>query len=202
MRPAGLILAGGRGTRMGAGHPKPLRRLAGRPLVAHVADALSGSVAPLFLNTSDAEAYAFLGLPCVPDRRDGFLGPLAGIEAGLMALEERAGGPAQLLVVPGDTPFLPKDLAARLACSGSRPAIVRFRARPQPAVSLWPLSLRPRLSAWLDAARPLALMAFLDEATFEAVDIGEAPDAPGGDPFFNVNTPDDLALCEAHLAPS
>ncbi|MCB8839223.1 molybdenum cofactor guanylyltransferase MobA [Aurantimonas sp. VKM B-3413] len=198
MTPAGLILAGGRGSRMGGGVPKPLLRLCGRAMLAHVVDRLSGSCAPLWINAQAGAGYEAFGLELVADRRADFRGPLAGVEAGLTRLAETPALATHLLTVPGDTPFLPRDIVERMTeDAGSRPVVARFAGRLQPTVSLWPLAILPDLTAWLDAGKPLAMRAFLDAVGHGAVDIPPNDHAPEGNPFFNVNTPDDLALAEA-----
>ncbi|MCE7028828.1 molybdenum cofactor guanylyltransferase [Jiella avicenniae] len=205
--PAGLILAGGRGSRMGGDTPKPLIDLAGRPLISHVIDSVSAKVEPLILAAPLGKGYERFGLALAPDRRPGLLGPLAGIEAGLWTLAEMGQGqsaeegPQQLLVAPGDTPFLPHDLVPALqSAAGDRPVIARFAGRPQPAASLWPLAVLADLGRWLDDGRPLAIRAFLGAIGHREAVIEPVPDAPDGDPFFNVNTPADLARAEAFLA--
>ncbi|NDW07448.1 NTP transferase domain-containing protein [Jiella sp. 40Bstr34] len=192
---------------MGGGIPKPLVELAGRPLIAHVIDRLSAHAAPLLLAAPPGQRFECFGLALAPDRRPGLLGPLAGIEAGLLTLVERNGGPSaedgarQLVVAPGDTPFLPGDLVPTLqSAAGDRPVIASFAGRPQPAASLWPLTVLADLGRWLDSGRPLAIRAFLEATGYREVAIEPAPGAPGGDPFFNVNTPDDLARAAAFLS--
>ncbi|ORE97808.1 molybdenum cofactor guanylyltransferase [Aurantimonas sp. 22II-16-19i] len=202
VKPAGLVLAGGRGSRMGGPTPKPLTPLCGRPLVAHVIARLEPQADRIFLAAPRDRGYERFGLTLAPDRRPGLPGPLAGIEAGLAALPARRPGEPErrLLVVPGDTPFLPQDLAERLAQrAGERPVIAVFEGRLQPATGLWPGSLLADLTRWLDTGRPLAIRAFLEEVGFDTAAIDATPDAPAGDPFFNVNTPDDLVTAEAFL---
>ena len=206
-KPAGLILAGGRGSRMGGDSPKPLLDLAGRPLISHVIDRLSAHAAPLLLAAPLGRGYERFGLALAPDRRPGLLGPLAGIEAGLLMLAEMGqgqsadDGPRQLVVAPGDTPFLPGDLVPALqSAAGDRPVIASFEGQLQPAASLWPLAILADLGRWLDAGRPLAIRAFLGAVGYREAAIAPVADAPGQDPFFNVNTPADLAHAEAFLA--
>ncbi|MBO0903177.1 NTP transferase domain-containing protein [Jiella sonneratiae] len=196
-----MILAGGRGSRMGGAVPKPLVELAGRPLIAYVIDRLSAQAGPLILAAPRGVGFERFGLDLAPDRRPDLPGPLAGIEAGLEAAAHRLpAGPAYLLVTPGDTPFLPADLAARLAAPAAQtPVIVRFSGVRQPAVGLWPVAVLPALTAWLDDGRPLAIRAFLDTIGHQEVAIPASPSAPGGDPFFNVNSPGELALAERFL---
>ena len=105
----GLILAGGRGSRMG-GVDKGLQPLHGRPLVAHVLERLQPQVGTVLINANrNAEAYAAFGCAVIADADAGFAGPLAGLLAGLRQAETE-----WLLSVPCDSPNLPCDLAARL----------------------------------------------------------------------------------------
>jgi molybdopterin-guanine dinucleotide biosynthesis protein A len=108
----GLILAGGRGSRMG--HvDKGLQLLNGLPLAAHAIARLAPQVGPLALNVNRNQAlYASFGLPLWPDMMPEFAGPLAGLQAGL----SRCTTP-YLLSVPCDSPLLPLDLAARLSAA-------------------------------------------------------------------------------------
>ena len=184
---------------MGAGLPKPLRLLSGRPMVAHVAERLRSVVDPLLLNTGDAVAYEMLGLAVVPDLRPGFQGPLAGIEAGLAHLAD-SDGPPLVLTLPGDTPFLPQDILEYFPVAPGRPVLASHRARLHPAVGLWPVDLLSALSAWLDHnSNSRSIQAFLRTIDFDITDVPDDPGAPVGDPFFNVNTPDDLALADRTL---
>ena len=106
---SGLVLAGGRGTRMG-NVDKGLQPFGGSTMVAHVLDRLRPQVASVAINANqNLEAYGAFGVPVWPDDTPGFAGPLAGLEAGL----RRCATP-YLLSAPCDSPFLPSDLAARL----------------------------------------------------------------------------------------
>jgi molybdopterin molybdotransferase len=106
---SGLVLAGGRGTRMGS-VDKGLQPFGGSTMVAQVLARLRPQVASVAINANqNLEAYGAFGVPVWPDDTPGFAGPLAGLEAGL----RRCASP-YLLAVPCDSPFLPADLAARL----------------------------------------------------------------------------------------
>ncbi|MFG1349577.1 molybdenum cofactor guanylyltransferase MobA [Xanthobacter autotrophicus] len=196
--PHALILAGGLGRRMDApahGAPqKPLVRLGGSPLIAHVIARLRPQVGQLWINAnSGADAYAGLGCELVPDTISGHPGPLAGVLAGLERLAAEDAD-ASLLTVPADTPFLPSDLAVRLqqrqaetgglVCAGSL-------GQRHPVIALWPASARTALRQSLEAGRLKVglLMDALNAVT-------EGWDNEPEDPFFNVNTPEDLAIAE------
>ncbi|MEZ5798091.1 MAG: molybdenum cofactor guanylyltransferase MobA [Paracoccaceae bacterium] len=187
----GIILAGGMGRRMG-GADKALLDLAGRPLVAHVADRIGPQVAALAVSANgDPARLAALGLPVLPD--DLSLGPLSGL---LQGLRWAAGqGATLLLSVPVDAPFLPGDLVPRLlmAGEGARPALARSGGRVHPVCGLWPTGLAPALERFLASGAKARVMDF---AT--AHDAALA-DFPQDGAFSNLNTPEDLAHAEALL---
>ncbi|MGC9417900.1 MAG: molybdenum cofactor guanylyltransferase MobA [Rhodovulum sp.] len=194
MRVVGLILAGGRGRRLG-GVDKALIRLNGETLLARVAARLGPQVAALGLSANGpGRTYAAVGLPVLPDAPPGDRGPLAGVLAGL---DWAADGGAEALVTAAvDTPFLPPDLVARLLDSGAPLAVAESGGRRHPTAALWPVSLRAELRAALD--RGVRRLGGFAEAQ-GAVAVGFAPGADGIDPFFNINTPEDLARAEASL---
>lgn len=106
----GLVLAGGRGTRMG-GVDKGLQAHHGEPLVAHALRRLAPQVGPLWINANrSAEAYAAFGVPVCPDTLLDYPGPLAGFLAGLQCCTT-----PWLVTVPCDSPGFPLDLVQRLA---------------------------------------------------------------------------------------
>lgn len=106
----GLILAGGRGSRMGS-VDKGLQPLRGVPMVQHVIERLAPQVGALMINANQNLArYRAFGLPVWPDELPGYAGPLAGLQAGLRHCATDC-----LVTAPCDSPFLPPDLAARLS---------------------------------------------------------------------------------------
>lgn len=206
-RPLGVILAGGRATRMGGGD-KALLDLAGRPLLSHVIERLAPQVAGLALNANGAPArFEAFGLPVLPDSISGHPGPLAGVLAGL---DWAAGqGADSIVTAAADTPFLPTDLVRRLCAAGrgmAHPLVLaatpgdtgeRTRSRTRaglvrhPTFGLWPVALRDDLRAALAGGlRKVVLWT-------EAHGGREALFEPADDPFFNVNTPGDLAAARA-----
>jgi molybdopterin-guanine dinucleotide biosynthesis protein A len=195
MKLGAMILAGGRGSRMAADRPKPLVNLAGRPLLAHVLEAVPAEARCVVVNTNDPAPYRRLSHPIVGDLRSDFAGPLAGIEAVSRSPILRETDVTHLLVLPGDTPFLRRaDIDPLLQSAGRYPRVARHADRVQPTVALWPLGCLRDLGAFLDAPGRHAIRAYLDQVGWEAVDID------GNDPFFNVNTPDDLAEAEKRLS--
>jgi molybdopterin-guanine dinucleotide biosynthesis protein A len=192
--PAGVVLAGGRSRRM-QGQTKALVDLGGKPLMQHVIDRLEPQVSSLSLSVdSENPELERFGLPQLPDPRQGSRGPLGGLLAALEALPQ---GIDYLLLTPCDAPFLPLDLAQRLMqhllLSGQAACIVRYEDELQPTFSLWHRRLLPDVrGAVLDQGLAgfkqflgWAYLSVLDWATEEV------------SPFFNVNTPEDLA--QAHL---
>ncbi|MCB1389491.1 MAG: molybdenum cofactor guanylyltransferase MobA [Rhodobacteraceae bacterium] len=187
---AAVILAGGRATRMGGGD-KPLRMLRGEPLLAHVVTRVAPQVEAMAISANgDPGRFAAWRLPVLADTAPGLPGPLAGVLAGM---DWAAGlGLDRVLSVPGDTPFLPADLVVRLARHPF--AMAESAGRRHPVVALWPVALRVPLRQAL-AAGERRVGRFAAEYGARAV----AFDAPE-DPFFNVNTPEDLDAAQARLA--
>ena len=191
----GLILAGGLARRMGGGD-KALKPLAGRPILAHVVDRLRGQCDDLLLNANgDPARLSGFGLPVVADSVPDFAGPLAGILAGLDWIAAHRPQSDWLLSVAVDTPFIPADLVSRLhqarIAAGTPLACAASAGQQHHAIGLWPVELREDLRGALAAGeRKLGQW-----TQTHGVAVAEWPAAPI-DPFFNVNTPEDLAEAE------
>ena len=200
-QPLGVILAGGLASRMGGGD-KGMLSLGGRPLLAHVIDRLEPQVAGLALNANgEAARFARFGLPVLPDTIDGFAGPLAGVLAGLDWAA--ALGADSIVTAAADTPFFPGDLVPHLLLAGEgmdTPLVLAATRDPKrrtvrhPTFGLWPVSLRDDLRAALTGGLRKVVL-WTDghggrEALFPVHRI---------DPFYNVNTPDDLTRAEQLL---
>ncbi|SFO89396.1 molybdenum cofactor guanylyltransferase MobA [Tranquillimonas alkanivorans] len=197
--PLGVILAGGQARRMGGGD-KGLLPLAGRPILSHVIDRLSPQVGGLALNANgDPARFARFGLPVLPDSVEGFPGPLAGVLAGL---EWAAGqGATHIVTAAADTPFFPCDLVPRLTLAAEEAGTpIALAATPDPergqvrhpTFGLWPVALRDDLRAALAEGLRKVVLWTDPHGAAEAVFPVERLD-----PFFNVNTPEDLAKAEA-----
>ena len=196
----GLILAGGRSNRMGGGTPKALIELAGATLIARMVAALSPQVADLAVNPPPGFDFSGLGLPVVRDGTPTFEGPLAGVLAGLTHASAVSPGSTHLLTAPVDLPFLPRDLADRLAVGLDDDDTIAFAEGPTgraPLCALWPLSAAPRLEAFLTGGTERRVGAFLAGERKRAIRFAPLHvDGKAIDPFFNINTPDDLAFAE------
>ena len=182
---AALILAGGNATRMGGGD-KPLLLLAGRSMLDRVVDALAPDHPHLAISANGDPARLAVRQPVLPDPIPG-QGPLGGVLAGLEWA--RALGATALLTVPGDTPLIPRGLAATL---GPAPAVAESGGRRHHLVALWPTQAAPALRDWLERPGSRSVRAF-------AATLGMRPVRFAGDPFANVNTPADLRALEARV---
>jgi molybdopterin-guanine dinucleotide biosynthesis protein A len=182
---------------MGGGD-KGLRAIGGTSILARVVTRMSPQCAGLVLNANgDPARFAAFGLPIVPDDLPGFLGPLAGILAGLDWISAHHPKVSHAVSVPADTPFLPGDLVLRLDAArvGARAeiAIARSGGREHPVVTLWPVALRHELRGALVEEGLRKMGAFTGRYPAARV---EWPTEPY-DPFFNANEPADLAAAEA-----
>jgi molybdopterin-guanine dinucleotide biosynthesis protein A len=189
----GAILAGGLSRRMGGGD-KALLPLAGRPVLAHVIERLAPQVGGLILNANgDPARWAGFGLPVAADSLAGHPGPLAGLLAALDWAAERAPGREWLACAPCDAPFLPRDLVRRLAgaLAGGRAAVAASGGRRHPVAGLYHVGLRAGLRGFLAAGGRRAG----EWAERIGAGVAEFPVGPV-DPFFNLNTPEQLARAE------
>jgi len=204
---AGVILAGGLSRRMGGGD-KGLLDLGGASMLTHVIKRIAPQVDLLVLNANgDPARFADFALPVVSDPLDDFPGPLAGVLAGLTWAREKAPGTTHVASVSSDAPFLPEDLVCRLARALAQPgappiAMARSQGHVHPVIGLWPVALADDLHAGLTSGVRKVLH-WTDRHGVAVVDFeptvhrGEAVD-----PFFNANTPEDLAKAKAILSGS
>ena len=195
-RIAGVVLAGGLSRRMG-GVDKALAPLGGAPMIAHVLDRLAAQVDALAINANgDTSRFEQLGTPVFADVVSGYAGPLAGIHAA-MIWAGRNEGVSHVVTAAADTPFFPEDLVARLRQSRTGPetiAMARSKSGLHPVFALWPVRLAGDLEAWLKRTETLRVTDWVREHDVAACEFPLRED--GTDPFFNVNTPEDLAEAE------
>ena len=184
MSPAIVILAGGESRRMGGG--KPLRVLAGRTLLDRAIDRARSWSDEVVVAARDsaqlggAEVKALIDPP-------GLEGPLAGLASAL-----RVARPV-VLTIPCDMPFLPDDLPDRLAAAlpGHRAALAASGGHVHPVCGLWRTDALANVRGYAASGRR-SLIGF-------AQSIGYAEVEWAGNPFFNVNSPEQLAEAEARL---
>ena len=195
----GLILNGGLARRMG-GLDKGLLTLAGKPMIARVADRLRPQCAALAISANgDPAAFAPLGLPVLADDPPDFAGPLAGVLAGLEYCARMGAPLAWVASLPADIPFAPHDLVARLRQSGmaskAELAVAASGGRVHHLAALWPVALEPVLRRALVEEGLRKAQSFLSRFRVAVV---EWPSSPF-DPFMNVNDRQDLARAKAML---
>jgi len=189
----GLVLAGGLARRMGGGD-KALIRIGGNTILDRVLARLKSACIGVVLNANgDPSRFAAFGLPVVADDVEGFAGPLAGILAGLDWVARNRPEVEWLVSVPGDCPFLPRDLVPRLhaarQAAGTPLACAQSGAWRHPVAALWRTDLRHDLRRALvdEDLRKIEMW-----TARHGVALVEWPANPV-DPFFNVNTPEDVA---------
>jgi molybdopterin-guanine dinucleotide biosynthesis protein A len=196
----GVLLAGGLARRMGGGD-KGLKRVGGETIIARVIERLRPQCAGLILNANgDPARLAFLGLPIVPDDVPGFAGPLAGVLAALDWAARERPDIGWVVSAPTDGPFLPRDLVARLhearAAADVPLACARSAGQTHPPIGLWPVALRSDLRHALVVENERKIDRWTARHGIAHADWAVDP----VDPFFNANSPEDLAEAEAMIS--
>lgn len=200
----GVVLAGGLSRRMGGGD-KGLLALAGKPMLGHVIDRLRPQVGAMLINANgDALRFADFGLPVIGDTIDGFVGPLAGVLAGMRWSAAHAPGASHIVTAAGDAPLLPADLVACLMDAvQDHPrgiALARSQGELHPVIGAWPVALADDLEAELQRGVRKVLR-WTDKHGTIGVDFPFQ--RIGGrelDPFYNANTPEELDELRGLLA--
>ena len=199
----GVILAGGLARRMGGGD-KTMRAIAGRPILDHVIERLAPQCASLILNANgDPARFDAWGLPVVPDNVPDFAGPLAGVLAALDWTALHHPAIEWVVSVAGDCPFLPRDLVMRMQAERAQMqaelAVAASGDQSHPVVGLWKVSLREALRHALVVEECRKIDRWTARYSLVTTRWPVTP----VDPFFNANTPDDVAEAEAlaRLAP-
>ena len=190
----GIILAGGQGRRMG-GVDKGLQPLRGKPMAAWVIDRLAPQVAELLINANqNIDDYRSFGYRVIPDEIAGFAGPLAGLQRGLSAASHD-----WVVTTPCDSPFLPRDLVARLyraaAAGHADLAVAKTGDQPHPVFALCRRSVLPGLTQFLEhGGRKI-------DAWYAALRVVEVPFDDQAEAFSNINTADELDKYERGMLP-
>lgn len=182
----GLILAGGKGSRMG-GVDKGLQAFRGKRLVDHVYERLAPQVGGVIISANqNQEAYRTFGVRVVSDAIGGFAGPLAGFHAGLSVSKRPF-----LASVPCDSPFLPEDLIARLYArideTGAELVVAKTGDQPHPVFSLMRRGVLDHLSDFLKTGGRKI------DAWYATLNVVEVPFDDEAEAFSNINTLDELA---------
>ena len=183
MKVTGIVLAGGKGSRMG-GVDKGLQPLRGKPMVAWSIARLKPQVDEIVINANqNHEIYRAFGYRVVADEIGGFAGPLAGLHAGLNAATYPL-----VVTVPCDSPFLPADLVSRLASSMETfdLAVAKTGRQPHPVFALMKREVRESLEAFLaSGGRKI-------DAWYAALKVVEVAFDDEADAFRNINTLEEL----------
>jgi molybdenum cofactor guanylyltransferase len=192
----GLVLAGGLARRMGGGD-KAFIRIGSATILDRVLACLAAQCDGIAINANgDPSRFAETGATVLADGVTGFVGPLAGVLAGLDYLATRRRELEWLLTVPGDCPFLPDDLVDALhrarRSAGTPLACAKSGDWRHPVVGLWPVALREDLRHALTAEGLRKIEVWTAR---HGVAIAEWAAAPV-DPFFNVNTPEEVTQAE------
>jgi molybdenum cofactor guanylyltransferase len=192
----GVLLAGGRSSRMGGGD-KCLAMLHGQTLLTRAIARARPQVSELILNANgDAARFLPFGLTIVPDVIEGQAGPLAGILSALEWAREHRPSYTHVASFATDTPFFPSDLVARLLSArkgaGAPIACAASGGRIQPVFGLWPVSLAGDLRRALTQENLRKVEGWSARHGAAQADFSVEP----FDPFLNINSPDDLAAAE------
>ncbi len=189
MRTLGVIVAGGRSSRMG--REKAVETLRGRTILSRIVSVLAPQLDEIVINANgDASRFSATGLSVIADVRPEVGTPLAGLHTAL-ALGKTKGCDA-VLTVPSDGPFLPGDLVARLRAAKGGAAIAASGGQAHYLTGLWPPGLLGKIERALAQPRFPRLQDWARDCEAAIV---EWPSQPY-DPFFNVNTPEELAEAE------
>ncbi len=185
----GVVLAGGQGSRMG-GVDKGLQPFRGKAMVEHAIERLAPQVDELLVNANrHPEAYARFGHRVIADEIEGFAGPLAGFERGLA----HAAG-ALVATAPCDSPFLPRDLVARLRAAleaaGAELAVAKTGSQAHPVFCLMRRSVHASLREFLGSGQRKI------DRWYAALRVVEVPFDDAPDAFVNINTREELASLE------
>ena len=178
---------------------KSLINLDCKPLIEHVSYQLSTQGCKVIVNANgNKERFSWLNLPVIEDTIDGFAGPLAGILSGMKWAIENTSS-EYILTAATDTPFFPDTYVEEMAfkLTSGEIKIATSLGKKHPVFGLWPVSLANDLEAFLRAG-DRKIMLFVQQNLHSFVDFP----APSHDPFFNINTPEDLALAQSILESS
>ena len=185
-----VILAGGRGERMG-GQDKGLVQLWGQSLLGHVIDVIGGQVGGIVISANrNLDRYREFGVPVMADRMGEHWGPLAGVATAL-----RAASTPYLLTVPCDAPCLPSDLVDRmrvaLESENAELCVAHDGERLQNTIALLPCSLADELDAYLESGQRKV------EDWLRQHNMVEVQFSDRADTFLNVNSAEQLRRLQA-----
>lgn len=196
----GIILAGGLAKRMGGGD-KCLLPLAGKTLLQRTIERAQPQVGSLLLNANGSSLrFARTRLPVIADVFPNNLGPLAGVHAGLNWMRSNNPNTIWLASFASDSPFFPTDLVAQLlnavTANNSQLAVATSKGRTHPIFALWHVSLIDKIEQQLQTGDMPRLQDWIKQQKLVTVEFA----VENYDPFFNINTPQDLYTAEPLVA--
>lgn len=193
----GVILAGGRGERLGQREKSDLI-FAGQPLLPVLHQRVEDQASRWVLASDGFRPAACPGsLTILDDPFDDKRGPLAGVLAAYRWALQSDHAPDFLLSVPVDTPFFPTDFCTRARAHFPSPTTIiigQYGADKYPTAALWPMAVLAGLEDWLAHSDNLSVRGYMRQ--FDVSMIDYALSDPAANPFDNINRPDDLAILE------
>lgn len=181
----GVILAGGQSRRMGK-VDKHRISIGGKTLITHISDRLSPQVTELIINSNDKDDFDRFKV--VPDKESS-LGPIGGIYTTLSYALEK--GYQKIITAPCDTPFIPDNFIEKLLEFQDKPCVIASSAgRIHPVLALWDVSIINDVKTSIGRGE-YSLMRLIEKLDYIECKWQEKPD-----PFFNINTPDDILIAK------
>ena len=186
-----VILTGGRSSRMGGGI-KSLKKFNNKYIFDRIFENLQTQVDKVIINSNDSEnLFVKYKVEVIKDRLGGFLGPLAGIHASFEWLNKNAPYINWLVTVPGDTPFIPKNLVKKLLDkvknTNHKIVLAQSNGRTHPIIGIWHSNLFESLKNSLNSGnRKIMNWASQNSLGYEEFTNSKY------DPFFNINCKEDL----------
>ena len=186
-----VILTGGRSSRMGGGI-KSLKKFNNKSIFDRVFGNLQTQVNKVIINSNDSEnLFVKYNVEVIKDSLEGFLGPLAGLHATLEWLNKNAPYINWLVTVPGDTPFIPKNLVKKLLDkiknSNHKIVLAQSNGKTHPIIGIWHSNLLESLKNSLNSGNR-KIMNWASQHSLEYVEFTNSK----YDPFFNINCKEDL----------
>ena len=198
MKPLGVVLAGGLSRRM-EGPEKSLLKLGGKSLIEQILERISLQLETVIINANgDAARFSGLNVPVQADTVEGFVGPLAGVLAGMRWAQSNT-DLTHVITAAADTPFFPSDYCEKMITSAKREnadiALASSDGSRHPVFGLWPVAFADALEHFLVEEENRKVMLFVERYSHCLVEFKNE----NHDPFFNVNTPEEFALAETMI---
>lgn len=196
----GVLLAGGQALRMGGGDKGSIL-LGGRPMMEHIIERAQTQVTTMIINANgDVRRFQNYGLEVISDVIEGFAGPLAGVLTGMEWAVINAPKVEWVATFPSDAPYFPLDLVNRLTAAvvngDAELACACSNGWSHPVFGIWPVNLADHLRYAMVNEKVRKIDDWTARYKLVEVEFSTEP----FDPFFNVNTPENLVEAEKILA--